>query len=147
MTISKKVFTPSRSARLVPHWYSVDEQKLKRLGSISTRQLKLPNGSRTIVLDCPPVVVDPEGYIVNGKHRAIMSVARRQNLEAIIVETPNDILHHVPRQCYGPDEGDGPKRLIEALTNKDMYVRQTQANGVYTISDLVAKYAAFPPED
>lgn len=120
MTISKRILNPRESALLVPHWHELDEDKLTRLGSIATRQYKLPDGQRTIVLDCPAVVIDPEGYIVNGKHRAVMALARRQNLEAIVVETPNDVINHVPNESYGPDEGDGPKKLIEALTNKTL---------------------------
>lgn len=146
MTVRKRIITPSQSALLVPHWYELDEEKLERLGSIPTKQLKLPGGGREVVLACPPIVIDPTGYLVNGKHRAVMSVSRRQNLEAIVVETPNDVRHHVPKESYGPDEGDGPAKLIEALANKNTYLNAIHAQGVYTVRDLVVKYLAFPKE-
>lgn len=88
-------------------------------------------------MDTPAILIDNEGYILNGRHRPYLAAKQGQALEAIIVSGPGEIKFQVPRESFGDVSVE---QLVEALDNKQTYIAACQAQGIFCINDLVRLY-------
>lgn len=130
--MEKKIITPQECARLIPHWPSINPEKLRKLSTIITRGTRILRGEQ--VMSCPPIVLDKEGFILNGRHRAAQSVLGEMNVEGCVIFNPNEIFHHLPRECYGETGKEG---VLEAFENRYSLVNFCHQQGIYTIQDLL----------
>ena len=130
--MEKRVLTPQQCARLMPHWPTINSEKLGRLSAIITRGSRISKCKK--VMSCPPIVLDKGGFILNGRHRAVQSVLGGLNVEGCIIFNPNEIVHHLPHECYGETGREG---VLEAFENRYTLISFCNKNGIYTVYDLL----------
>jgi hypothetical protein len=132
----KKILTPEECEKLIPHWPELEERKIKKLLRMSTKKTSFGNGKN--VMSPVGIVIMEDGYILNGKHRAVIGAWRKYNLEAYVVDGEHDIYYHLPHKTYGEVGVEG---LVEALDKKDFFVNFCKNDGVRSVHDLIKKYS------
>ncbi len=105
------MLTPKETRLLIPHWYELDDKKLKNLSFVKTRKSNFLSKENYRVMSTTGILITPieiKGrdffYILNGKHRAFKSAESKLNLEAYIVSDEHDILYHTPKKSFGNDD-------------------------------------------
>jgi len=84
------------------------------------------------------IIILDDGYILNGKHRAVVGGWRGYSLEAYRVETEHDIIYHLPHKTYGEAGVEG---LIDALDKKDFFVSICAKDNIFSVNDLIKKHS------
>ena len=132
--MKETVLTPSEVGNLVPHWYTIDIEKISRVAQLPVTDI--PQGK---TLDTTPLLIDPEGYILNGRHRAVRTFFERLQQPTITIENPEDLLE-IPPAYQG---GVSVERLYASMKGKKIFILESQSRGIYTIKDLVRAYEIF----
>ncbi len=134
----KVILSPEECGLLIPQFPVLDPEKLQRLSSAGSRYSRFGRvETAKLVLSCQPIIIGRDGYIVNGKHRSVVSVRHGVCLEAYVVDTTNDIRYNLPSRTYGETGLDG---CIDALVDKERYESYCHGEGVYNILDLMKKH-------
>ncbi|MDD5086431.1 MAG: hypothetical protein PHV16_01635 [Candidatus Nanoarchaeia archaeon] len=162
--MEKTVLTPEESRFLIPHWYELDDEKLKKLNFVKTRKSNFLGKENYRVMSTTGILVTPieiKGkdflYILNGKHRAFVSARSGLNLEAYVVSDEHDILYHTPRKSFGSEDpeklilsdtliynidnknlnlSDGLKSVLNAYVNMNKYIDKCRENNICFIKDF-----------
>jgi len=133
--VQKKILTTREIGLLIPQWPELVDTKLNRISrkTISRRSKFVP-GERVEVMGVIPIIIDPDGYILNGKHRAYWATKRGLNLEAYVVTDAHDIIHHTPDNAYGEN---GLSGVLDAYAGRDQYISICRNRGIYSINDFL----------
>ncbi len=135
----KEVLTPEECGGLIPHWPEIDLKKIDRLRRMMTRYSKFYGDIRPLVMGSIPILTTEEGYIVNGKHRAVWAHHKGYNLETYIVSDGRDIQFHTPHKAFGEVGLEG---ALEAFVNRGNYIERCYSQGIYSVKDLYVKNKA-----
>lgn len=158
------MLTPEETGLLIPHWYELDDEKLKKLNFVKTRKSNFLGKENYRVMSTTGILITPieiKGkaflYILNGKHRAFKSAESKLNLEAYIVSDEHDILYRAPRKSFGnenPEElmfhdsliynpdysnlnlSDGLKSVLNAYVRMNNYLDECKKNDIFFIKDF-----------
>lgn len=130
----KIVLSGEECGRLIPHWPSVDMEKLDRLRNIVLRGSRYNGFNGRAVMSCPAILIDSEGFILNGRHRSLHSFLYGQSLEACEIRDEREIYHHVPRECFG---GYSTAHIARTLEMKKIFQDFCRDKGIYSVADLV----------
>jgi len=133
--MEKVILRPQQCMELKPYWPELQKKKLKQLFRMNTR--KSIFDSEIDVMSPVGIVIMNDNYILNGKHRAVLSGLCGYNLEAYVVENKHDITCHLPHESYGET---GKMGLIEALDKKNFLTSFCEHEGVSSIDSLIRKY-------
>ncbi len=141
--VRKIILTPYECGDLLPHFPELDERKIKRLNSVKLRKSSFIHDRICNVITPVGVLLleDPniDGlYILNGKHRSVISYVRNISEEGYIVRNMNEIIHHTPIKTYGETGLDG---ILDAFDKRYMYIHLCKSKGIYKISDFVSIYS------
>jgi len=137
----KIVLNSQQSGSLLPNWYELDLLKLDRLKTVFLRNSHINGYHLLRVMSCPAILIDPCGFILNGKHRAVTSFSKGYSLDVCIIETENDLFHHTPKECYGET---GLKGMLEAWDNRVPLIAECQMMKVYSVRDLARNLSLSP---
>lgn len=131
--MQKKVLTPRECGELIPHWPEINPKKLERLKRMMTKYSKFYEGIRILVMGATPILTTEEGYIINGKHRALWAYHKGYNLENYVISDAKDILFHTPHKAFGEVGLEG---ALHTFCYKDHYIEGCHNLGVYSVEDL-----------
>lgn len=145
--LSKRILQPSEVGELVPHWFELEEGKLARIATLQTRPVTLRNHYhgdhiKADVLDVPPIVICPSStfsrkdFLLNGKHRGVVSIVHDIPLLAVHIETRKDLLHCLPQKCLGDLSLE---RLIDCFIRRDYFERICAGRSITSMLDLVSQ--------
>lgn len=135
--MEKLVLTPEECGNLTPHGIELIPRKCKRLSRMTTRKSRF--NSQMLVMSSEPILIF-ENYILNGKHRSVLSFRRGIPQEAYSVESDHEIIFHTPHKAYG--EG-GLDDVLNIFHLRDFYIRLCGEEGVRNIADLAKLYPEF----
>lgn len=136
--MQKLILTPEECGELIPHWYDLNDEKLKHLLRITTRVSNFFPGERRIVMSSTPVLITDDGFILNGRHRSYVARRYGYDLEAYEVTDPRDIIHHTPHKSYGETGLEG---VLEAYERRQLLTTICRSQGVTCVNDLVRIYS------
>ncbi|NTV23488.1 MAG: hypothetical protein HGA85_03875 [Nanoarchaeota archaeon] len=133
----KTILTPTETGLLIPHWYDINPKKISRIDRVCTRTSRFGFGPKANVMNVPAILIDDEGYILNGRHRAYWATKHGYSLETCVVSEPREVRFHVPSEVRGELSVE---EIIDSLDKKDTYIRACNEQGIFSINDLVKKY-------
>ena len=134
--MQKIILSPTECQYLVPNWHELNESKFNKLKWFVTRGSRTGFEKGNTVLSVPPILITPDDFILNGKHRAFVSATAGFNLEACIIKNENDLRHHTPKESI---KDTALNKMVDLLDNRFSYISLVNFHGINTIADLVKK--------
>lgn len=142
--IRKQVLSPTEVGDLVPHWPDLDPDKIEGIGTRTNRRIRLRvdgKGNHTThnvlavpeIILCPSLIDSTKTFILNGKHRSVVSIVGGFNLAAYVVEDHRDIQNCLPKKALGDMTRDKISELFERRAFFENFCRRISIPDMRTL--------------
>ena len=136
--MKKTILAPWDCEELIPKWHDLDEDKLQKLEYFTLRGARQGYGGNAWeVISVPPILITENNFILNGQHRAFIAATSGLKLEACVIRNENDLQYHTPKEAL---RDTSVEDMIGLLNMANTRISSVNANGIYSVEDLICKY-------